>query len=143
VTSGNMGHGLIRVPQISPTFPLSATVCSVGARLFRSGPCRRVLTSTFPARLVWIMASAELNVVQCGRRLWDIHTPGSIRPVAVPTCGTPRRWTRARATAALGTVALATHLISVGRASDPTQDRSSYEPHASVVVRTWTPVPLW
>jgi hypothetical protein len=40
--------------------------CSVGARLFRSGPCWRGADQCFPARLVWIMAWAESEVVHCG-----------------------------------------------------------------------------
>jgi hypothetical protein len=55
VTSGNVAHGLRCIPQMSPIFPNLGPWCSRGARLFRNVPCRRVLTSAFASRLVWIM----------------------------------------------------------------------------------------
>jgi hypothetical protein len=44
--------------------------------LFPSGPCWQVLTSAFPARLVWIMAWAGYDLVHYGEELWIINAGG-------------------------------------------------------------------
>jgi hypothetical protein len=70
--------------------------------------------------------------------MWIFKRRRCIRPVPAPTCGSPRGWKRARATAALGTVAPATHLTSgcrrppdVDRTWEPIKVRAAARPTAT------------
>ena len=115
VTSANVGHGLLRVPQLSPTFPSAGTVvlrwCSAVSE--RSVPAGADQCFCSPPAL-----DLGLDRVVF-RPLWirdvDLHSPVGYPAGPVATCGSLRCWKRAGATAGAGTVAPATHLTSVCR----------------------------
>jgi len=70
-----LAHGLLRVPQKNPTFPRSGNVVLRWRSAVSEPPVPAGADQCFPARQIWIMASAELNIVHYGRGDVDLQTP--------------------------------------------------------------------
>jgi hypothetical protein len=95
VTSGNAGSGLDSFPACAAIFQMVGPWCSDGARVFRNGLCRPVLTSTFASRPVWIMIRVRERPVHDGHPCRSPRAGGSPRSAAASTCG----WLQARTAA--------------------------------------------
>jgi Transposase IS116/IS110/IS902 family len=98
VTSRNAVPSLDSLPSCAAIFHILGPWCSDGAPLFRGGLCRRVLTSAFACRLVWITVRLRLRTCPLWALLWiSVVTRFPLR-LAILTCGrlTARAGQRAR-----------------------------------------------
>jgi hypothetical protein len=115
-----------------------STVLSPLPRTFRSGQCRRVLTSASFAGLVLIKASAEFGAVYCGSRC-EPSCAGGVSGRSRPDVRISSLLNETTLTAALDTVALAIHLTSVLAAARSSPQGTDQLPAAVRPIATCKP----